>query len=148
MATKKSITTPITTSAPKAASKSKTKSNPDTVLSTTTPTPIGKTLIMENSNFAALQTEVTQLRQVNTNAINIANFAFGKLNDIETRLIGSPAIAKLLEKNKDINFWFLVLNSSLIRDIIKSIVAIIREVKDRIKELNEQAQAQADNGTK
>ena len=149
MATKKSTSpAPAPTSAPRPKAKAKVKAKPDTNLPTTYPTPITKTIKMENSNFAALETEVAQLRQVNTNAIAIANFAFGKLNEIETRLIGSPAIAKLLEKNKDINFLFLLLNSSLIRDIIKAIVAIIREVKDKIKELNEQAQAQANNGTK
>ena len=71
MATKKTISDPTPKAKP-----------------TTTPTPKAKTIKMEtsnttaNMNLATLETEVAQLRQVNTNAIAIANFAFGKLNEI------------------------------------------------------------------
>lgn len=97
-----------------------------------------------DTQVATLLEQNQQLSNSLNNTVLIANYAFSELSKIEDKLIGSPTIQKLIQNNKQINFWWILLNSSLVKDVIESIIEIIKRVKEKIKEIQEQAKNKAE----
>lgn len=93
------------------------------------------TLNQLREQIAQLESEKTALHNAAQNSVAIANFSLDALSNLELRVLQSPAIQKLLAKNRNITTLWVLFNSSLIKDIITIIVETIKKVKEKIEEI-------------
>lgn len=116
--------------------KTKTKTKATATIATNTNT---NTNTMAQDSITMLQAEVSALRNSANNAVNIANYAISELHTIENTVLNSPAIQRLIKSNKNITLMWLILNSSLIRDVIESIINIVKRVREKMEEIRKMA---------
>lgn len=115
--------------------KTKTKATPKATPKTTL-TPMAQE---STKALDLLQAENAALRSSANNAVSIANYAISELHTIENTVLNSPAIQRLIQNNKNINLWWLILNSSLIRDVIEAIITIVKRVREKMEEIRKMA---------